>query len=319
MAARKRKTSGILLYNLLLKEVSAINRHLPEDRKLSLRDRYKLITEKLYPKYKGQSASKVRKLQLRDLIYKTLKRLPKKAGCNVLAIPEEAYQEIPYYELDDFLSGSDDPGSQSQGVLPKCVFVMINAGDQFGRTPIFNTRDYDYYHSGVDRITNNINNWVRNLPGGKRNNLYPVYFGQIQVRPNKKNDADPESYYIEMILEIKGTPADEKESVKVPKRKKSKKELKSDQAIKKYVKQQMKNLKAEKSKVKAIKRSVYKNINDAKIVLKQKKIPAAVKVQFLKDQFKSEKQKLTKHFKQNILTKYQYEALIRQIKKGYKQ
>jgi hypothetical protein len=321
MAARSKQTSGIRMYNLLMKEVSAINRVLPEDRRLSVQDRYKLISEKLYPKYKGQAVSKVRKLELRDKVYKIVKRLPKRTGCNVLAIPEEAYQEIPYFEIDDFLSGSDDPDQQFKGVLPKCVFVMINAGEQFGKTTIFNTRDYDYHRSGVNEITNNINNYVRQLPERQRRGLYPMYSGVIQVRPTKKNDGNSDSYYIEMILEIRGKSAEEKDHVKVPKTKKTKKQLKGEKSIRKYVEEQLRNLKQEKSKIKRLRKSVYTNMYKAEQFFKESKKfygkEAANK--YLKEKYKSETARITKHYNQNIISKHQYESLIKQIKKGYKQ
>jgi hypothetical protein len=319
MAARSKKTSGIRMYNLLLKEVSAINRHLPQDRQLSLTERYQLISQKLYPKFKGQAVSRVRKGDIREKVYKTLKKLPRRTGCNVLAIPQEAYQEIPYFEIDEFLAGSQDEGKEFKGVLPKCIYVKINAGEQFGKTAIFNTRDYEYNRSGVSEITNRINNWIRSLPERQRRGLYPMYNGVIQLRPSKKNDANPDNYYLEMILEIRGVSAEEKPQVEVPKKKKTKKQLKSEKSIKKYVEQQIRNLQQEKSKVKRFKQSVFQKINDAKIVLKQKRIPKQVKDKFLKDQYQSEKQRIKKYLRNNILNQNQYEALLKQIKKGYQQ
>jgi hypothetical protein len=322
MAARSKKTSGIRMYNLLMKEVSAINRHLPEDRRLSVQERYKLISEKLYPKYKGQAVSKVRKLELRDKVYKTIKRLPKRTGCNVLAIPEEAYQEIPYFEIDDYLAGSDDQNQDFKGVLPKCVFVMINAGEQFGKTTIFNTRDYDYHRSGVNEITNNINNYIRTLPERARRGLYPMYSGVIQLRPGKANDGSPDSYYIEMILEVRGKSAEEKDHIKVPKTKKTKTQLKGEKSIRKYVEKQIRNLQQEKSKIKRLRKSVTNNIYEGhKLIERMKKFKGAPKdfeKSFNKSEYKREKARIEKYYKNNIISTHQYESLLKQIKKGYK-
>lgn len=308
--AFNKKTSGLKLYNLLLKEVSAANRLLPEDRKLSLSERRQLISQKLYPTYKGTPAYKVKKKELREIISKKIKRSKKKAGCDVLAIDPEIYNEgVQYFDIESFLSRT----------LPNCIYVKVNAGNQFGKTNVFNTRDFDYYKTGVSAITNNINQWIRQQPVKHRNtDKVPMYFGEIQLRPGHKNDGKSDSYYLEMILEVRGKQAVEVEPLDIPKRKKTKKQQQIIKKTNEKIKDRIKEMQPEKSKIKRIAQRIEKTIYETELIRKKRLLDKKTRDKFVSDTFKSEKAKLDKFFKQNIITQSQYERLIKRITKAYK-
>lgn len=311
--AGRRKTTGILVYNLLIREVSRINKLLPEDRKLSIKERRQLVSEKIYPKYKKTSKSKIRLIPLRKKLYRTIQRLPRKPTCDVLDVPEGNLDQVLWHAMDENIRK-----------LPKCIWIKINAAD-FGQTKIFNTRDYEYTASGLQDISNKINEWVRKQTKGKRNQVYPYYDGIIQVRPKMKNDGKPESYYIEYV--IKGTDFEVEitEIADLPKRKKKTKKQQKDINVRKYIEEQTKKLTAEKSKVKALRRSVLKKLKEFEAHIKylkrrqgRKKDQKAIRKEF-NIEYKLEKARVEKNLTKKIITKYQYESLIKILKTGYQQ
>lgn len=284
MSNQRKSTKGILIYNLLLKEVSKINKLLPEDRKMSLSERRSWISKKLYPKYKDQARSRIRLTPLRDTLYKKIKRLPKKIGCDVLALNPLSFQDIPYFEIESFLSD----------VLPKCIYVKVNAGD-FGETPVFNTRDFNYYSSGVADITNRLNEYCRRHD--KDTSSIPEYSGIIRLRSKKKNDGIPDNYFLEMIL-IWDERSKPKQQLQIPYKKKTKKQETAESNIKKYVMDRAKTVKNQKSSFRPIRKKIDDKFSFVERHDKEKKISKEEKRRFKKEA----KKELVAYVKKKVTT-----------------
>ncbi len=154
--ATPKKNKALQLYGKLLHEASELNQQIPEHQRLTLPELRKLVSEKIYPVYKGKAISKIDKGDVKKILGKELQAL-QRTVCDILAIQESSYANINYFDLDHMIDG----------VFPRCIYVEIIAGD-FGRTDIFNTKGYDYYDSGLQKITNNINQSIRagDLNGG---------------------------------------------------------------------------------------------------------------------------------------------------------
>ncbi len=302
--ALRRTTKGILVYNLLLKEISEINRHLPEDRKLSIKERRELVSKKIYPKYRGKAKSSIRLTPLRDQLYRQIRKLPRKEGCDLLAIPPNVYQDIPYYEVESFI----------ENILPNCIYIKVNAGE-FGETSIFNTREFNYYTTGISDITNRINEYCRKHNIGTSRDV-PVYNGYIMLRPGKKNDGIPDNYYLEMILQGVGR-KQKVEEVEVPLRQKTKRQTSKEANVKQYVLERLKNLKNEKSAFKRIKRSIYNEIKLVKELMKQKFISKNEKNKIKERSYKNQKARIEKYFRQEKISPAKYRTFIRDINKAY--
>lgn len=228
-----RKAKGILLYNLLMKEITKVNKNLPENRRLSVKERREIISKKIYPKYKDQARSRIRLIPLREKITRTVKRLPKREQCDLLSIDPTLYLAITYYEIEQFVGNT----------LPKCIYVKVDAGE-FGSTNIFNTRDFDYYSTGLSEITNKINEYSRTNSLNTSN--VPEYDGSINIRPGKKNDGTADNYFLEMILNI-GTKR-KSTSIVIPKRKKTKQLSDSKKKINESIRGRIKEMKSKKKK-----------------------------------------------------------------------
>ena len=68
MAAKKRRNPKLATYNYLLKEFGKINKLLPEDRKLSLKEAREFISKEIYPKFKETPKYKIGKRALKNSI-----------------------------------------------------------------------------------------------------------------------------------------------------------------------------------------------------------------------------------------------------------
>lgn len=305
MAAKKNK--HLFLYNLLVSEVSRLNKTLPANKRLSQSELYVFISDKIYGQFKGQNPNRLKggKTGLRAFISKQLKKLSPKRYCDLLAINPADYIGIEYFAMNDFLFR----------VLPPCVYVKVLAGE-FGETEIFNTGIKDYYTSGVADITNNINNAQR---GGKlKSSLIPLYLGEIQLREGGVNNGEPGNYYLLMMLKGQGIRFDKPDPLKLPERKKTKKNEQRELATRKKIDENLKLLKSEKSVVKRAMQSVEKEIKIYKAVLKEKMIPKDVKIKLKNDKLKSELKRVQKLFDDGTISKRQLSDLQRRINQTYK-
>jgi hypothetical protein len=183
------------LYNNVLKRFTAINRLLPEEKKLSLRRRRQIIKQTIIPALSGTPRSQIRVKTIKSLINLYIGAMPIRSQeqCNINLIPPEHYSLVQWFEIDELL----------QRFLPDCIYVRVSAG-RFGKTKIFNTRDYNYYLIGVQKITEKIRRNVDNKSGTA------YYIGRQMLRPKMKNDGKAESYFIDFVLYL-GTRPDNAE------------------------------------------------------------------------------------------------------------
>jgi hypothetical protein len=75
--ASNRKASGLLLFNLIFHEVSAINHRLSAERQLPVEKLRAFAKNEIFPHYQGTPEYKIRKGELRTFIEKTLKQATK--------------------------------------------------------------------------------------------------------------------------------------------------------------------------------------------------------------------------------------------------
>lgn len=294
-------------YNRILKEFTKINNKLPEDRKLSIKDRRAIIKNSLLPKYKDVPQYKIRVKKLRDVIYRTLDKIPPKEICDLNYIDTSEYAFVEWFSLDETLSQ----------LVPDCVYVKVSAGE-YGETRIFNTRNYEYGRNGVRSIVEAIRPDADNVSGKF------IFSGYKKLRPRKKNDGTPENYYLDFILIIidkKGRqePQGETESVKydLPKTK----AVRSKKAkIKNIIEGRIKNLKSKRDSKRRAKKTLEKNIkqftNTIKQVNKSKK-PTKEKKALARKQFLQTSKLLEKYKKEGKLTPYQYDKAIEKIFKEF--
>lgn len=312
--AGKKKKSGAVIYNLLLKEVSQINKTLPEERKLSLKERREFVSKNVYPKFKGglREVNGKKRLtgvvKLRTSVERKIRRMPKKEGCDILGLDPETYQEINYFEIDEFLGS----------ILPNCVYAKVSAG-YFGETNIFNTRDYDYKRTGVADITDAINDEMAELiaQGKDPQSWRYVYNGMIQLRPKKQNDGTPENYYLDMILYVNDTPLEDRESIEYPTKRPKRK--KGSASIRKIVNQRIRKVQSDKQRVKRIRKNVSKQIDRTQIIMKSSVTDKKGKEKYRKKIFDQEKRKLEKQLKNGHINKKTYQSLLKRIRGYYKQ
>ena len=176
------------LYQRVSKQFTALNNKLPEDQKVSYPRRRQIIKQSILPALQGIPGYKIRVKQIKELLNAEMAAIPSRDPnlCNLLYLNPATYALVEWFDLDPFI----------QKLLPDCVFIKISAGT-FGQTNIFNTRNYNYYNSGVKDIVENIREWANDSSG------MAVFEGVLKVRPRKKNDGQPDSYYLDMVLLLK--------------------------------------------------------------------------------------------------------------------
>jgi hypothetical protein len=182
---KKTKNNKPTLYQKVSKRFTAINSSLPEEQKLSFARRRQIIKQQIRPALSTTPKSKVRVKQIVELIQGQILQIPPRDSnlCNINLISGNQYTEVNWFEIDEFL----------QKRMPDCIYVRVSAG-QFGQTKIFNTRNYNYYNNGVQKITEGLRKNINNKSGAA------WYSGFQKLRPKMKNDGKPESYFLDMIL-----------------------------------------------------------------------------------------------------------------------
>lgn len=176
----KRKTT----YSIISKQFTKLNKKLPEDRKVSYKERRRIIKEEILPKFKGVPASKLRIKPINAAINSSINKIPPKEICdlNFIDVPAE-YGYVEWFALDETISD----------IVPDCIYVKVTAG-QFGETNIFNTRNYEYSRSGVRAIVEDIRPMAQNTSGRY------FFSGYQKLRPRRKNNGNPENYYLDFVL-----------------------------------------------------------------------------------------------------------------------
>jgi hypothetical protein len=270
---------GIKLYNFLVRELGDANAKLPNQQKIGATKRRQLVSTIIYPKFKDKDKLSLR--EIRGDIRRVVKTLPPKEICNPLYLSEAYLAFVEYYEIDNHI----------RTVLPDCLDVRVNAGS-LGKTKVFNTRNYSYYGDGVRKIIENIRQDLAQNQSGM------AYFsGVVKLKHNKKNDGNPDNYFVEYILYINDVPEVNDESVNfdLP----AKEQKKVDQ-INDYLAGKFKELQKEKRKRKRIaKKTAPKKPDEEK-----KELNAAVR-----NAIKS----LQELVKKKVITKAQFEKQKKSI------
>lgn len=305
MAAKKRRNPKLATYNHLLKEFGKINKLLPEDRKLSLKEAREFISKEIYPKFKETPKYKIGKRALKNSITKGLDKVPPKIGCDPNLIDPEVYRSIDVFGIDEYI----------QQIIPNCIYVKVNGGE-FGETKIFNTRNYSYARSGVRDIIEKIREYVDEISSDLE------WSGVQQLKPNKPNDGTPENYYIEFILFIGGDPVSQKTATrKKPTETKSKK---TASTVTNIIRERINNLRAKKRKKTRVKKSVSKAAKKIKTI---KKRISSVKTEKTKDKYiiqrtdvlLKELNKLKRAYEKGLLNKQEYQKLKDRLSSEFEQ
>lgn len=292
-------------YNKLLKQFTKVNNQLPEERKLSLRQRREIIKNNLLPKYNEIPSYKQRIKVIKADIFKQLDKLPPKEICDLNYIDDSEFAEVEWFSLDETI----------KELVPDCVYIKVSAGE-YGETKIFNTRNYEYGGKGIRDIVEKIR------PDANDNSGRYVFSGYKKLRPRKRNDGTPENYYLDFVLFIidkKGNanPVAVAEAVEynLPKSK----ETRSKRGkVKKIIEEKIKSLKSKKDSRRRAKKTLEKNIKKLKeITTKTVKRPTQTN-QFSKTkQFNKSAELLEKYYSEGKLTKIQYDTQLEKILKEF--
>ena len=293
----KNINNGVRLYNKILKEFTRINNALPEDRRLSVEERRKYISERIFPEFKGTHPNKVGIKRIREQIDAVVDTIIPKQGCDPNTLTPIAYTDIPWFELDE----------QIRDVLPKCIFIRVDC-DSIGKTKIFNTLNYDYNRSGVRALLEKLREEVNN-------SSMASFQGVKRLRPNKANDGTPENYFIDFVLTINNVPTKSIVPVQYTPTKQQKKTYTS---VRNVILSRIKDLSNKKKRRINARKTAIKNITEIRKKnkrLKRAKSPDFKKklaYQRLKDYLKTKKQLLSAFNKGN-LTKEQYEKFVAEV------
>lgn len=300
---KRKPTRKPTVYNRILKEFTKINNGLPEERKLSIQERRKIIKERVLPRYKNVPYYRVRVKKLKKQIFREYDRIPPKELCDLNYIDVSEFAFIEWFSLDETISE----------LVPNCVYVKVTAGD-YGETNIFNTRNYEYGKKGVRKIVEAIRPDALNESGKF------VFSGYVKVRPRKKNDGNAESYYLDFVLFIIDSKGNEEaqgeaESVKydLPK---TREVRKKKTKIKNLIEGKIKALKSKRDSRKRAKKTLDKNIKQLSKTSKQlakAKRPSEEKRALARKQFLHASKLLERYYKDGKLTPAQYEKALERI------
>jgi hypothetical protein len=299
---KKRSTT----YHRILKEFTKINDKLPEERKLSIQERRRIIKEKILPRYKGKPKSKFKITKVKSVILREVGKVPPKEICNLNYLDLSTFAFVEWFALDETINQ----------IVPDCVYIKVTAGD-YGETGIFNTRNYQYGRNGVRRIIENIRPDAENESGRF------IFTGIKKLRPRKANNGDAENYYLDFVLNIldnrgNSDPQGDVEEIEfvVPK---SRKITRKRAKIKNVIEDRIKSLKKQRDKKRRAKKTLQKNVtkfvkSSQKVQKLKKKAPAAV----TRDkQFRHTAKLLDKYLADGVITQYQYDKSLQRMLKEY--
>jgi hypothetical protein len=285
------------LYQKISKEFTRLNKSLPEDRRLSISERRKYISEKIYPQFKGTAPTKVGVKAIRKEIDAVVETIIPKDGCDVNTITPVAYTDIPWFELDETI----------RDVLPKCIYIRVDC-DSIGKTKIFNTLNYDYNKSGLRNLLEKLREEVQNSSTAS-------FQGVKKLRPNKTNDGTPENYFIDFILTLNNVPT---KSIVPIDYTPTKQQKKTSVSVRNAIISRIKDLSNKKKRRIKARKNAIKNIGEIK--KKNKRIQNAKSEDFknklsfqrIKDYLKAKKQ-LQSAFNKGNLTKEQYDRFVAEV------
>jgi hypothetical protein len=295
--AKAKSSSGVGLYNRILKELTAINKVIPKDKKLTLQKRRQMVSEVLYPVYSMLPARERTIKNIRRDIKAEVDKIPAEQTCHPLYFPDNLLTLIDYFTIDEFI----------RNYLPDCIDIRVNAG-YLGATSIFNTGRYGYYASGVRDIVERIREDLLDNKSG-----VAFFEGLKKLKPNKKHDLEPDSYYIDFVLIINDEKQDDEEAIeyKLPKGSSAKKKKISSDVEKKMkglIKEKQKKKRQtqkEKEKVK-LRNSVRQAKSKSKTLKRQSSVDKAVEIAL---------KTLLSAYRKKAITKKQYDTQKAQLLK----
>jgi hypothetical protein len=291
-------------YNRILKEFTKINNKLPEDRKLSIKERRAIIREELLPQYKGVPQYKLRVKAIKASILSAYDKIPPKEFCDINYLDPSDFGYVEYFALDETISQ----------LVPDCVYVKVSASE-YGDTKIFNTRNYEYGRRGVREIVENIR------PDAENNSGRFIFTGYKKLRPRKRNDGTPENYYLDFVLfsvDAKGneTAYGDAEQVdyEVPKTRENRK-IKTK--VNKIIELKIKKLKSKKDSRRRAKTTLEKNIKQLQALSKKANKRPTRTNEFQKyKQFNKTAELIEKYKADAKITDKQYEKDLQRILKN---
>jgi hypothetical protein len=301
----KKKTTK---YNIILKQFTKLNNQLPEDRKLSIKERRRIMKEDIMPQFADVPKSKLRVKAIKQSLIIAYDKVPPKEICDLNYIDTSEFAFVEWYALDETLNY----------LVPNCVYVKVSAGE-FGETNIFNTRNYEYGKSKVRSIVELIRTDAKDKSGKF------LFSGYKKLRPRKSNNGEPENYYLDFVLfelDKKGNIVEamaDAESVdyQVPKTRENRK-IKTK--INNLIEEKIKKLRQTKESKKRAKSTLKKNIDDfvkkSKNIAKAKK-PSNTRVEAKNKQFNKTSALLEKYFKDGKLTQKQYDIALEKLLREY--
>ena len=238
----------ITTYNRILKEFTKLNNKLPEDRKLSIKERRKIIKEQILPSYKDIPAYKVRVKKLKGEILKIYDKIPPKEICDLNYIDPSEFAFVEWFALDETI----------RDLVPDCLFVKVSAGE-YGETRIFNTRNYEYGGKGVRDIVEAIRPDAEGASGKF------IFSGYKKLRPRKLNDGTPENYFLDFVLFVvdkRGREKPQAEAVEVEYEvPRTRDNRKKKTKVKQIIEGRIKALKVKKDSRKRAKKTINKNVD----------------------------------------------------------
>jgi len=294
----------ISTYHRLLKEFTKINNKLPEDRKLSIKQRREIIKEQLLPKYKDVPKYKLRVKDIKKTILRAYNKIPPKEICDLNYLDPSDFAFVEWYALDETIAV----------LVPDCVYVKVSAGE-YGSTNIFNTRNYEYGRRGVREIVEAIRIDAENNSGKF------VFTGLKKLRPKKRNDGTPENYYLDFVLfsvDSAGneTPFADTDEVEydLPKTRENRKKK---TRVNKIIESKIKDLKAKKDSRKRAKKTLEKNIKALQQYSKKANQRPTKTNEFQKyKQFNKTAELIERYKSQAKITDKQYEKELQRILKN---
>lgn len=312
MPKKKSTKKKLTLYQKVSKKFTALNNKLPEEQKLSIQRRRQLIKQSILPALSTTPKSKIRVKQIVEIINGQIALIPTRDPnlCNLNYISPSQYQEIEWFEIDEFL----------QRRLPDCIFVRVNAG-RFGSTKIFNTRNYNYYFNGVQQITENVRKEVDNASGSA------FYSGRQMLRPKMKNDGKADSYFLDLILYIqpkRGVATPQSSLGKITRYTgQSSVETREIRKSSTKVNNQLDRILGKLTKEKEAKGRAFRQIkkDDKKLTkIVTKKITPRNELKVIEDfakTYERAKKKLDNYFAKGLISKAKYDKAIANLKENY--
>lgn len=289
-------------YNKILREFTKLNNKLPEDRKLSISQRREIIKTQILPKYKKIKPYQVRVKKLRKLIIRQIDKVPPKELCDLNYLDPSEYAWIEWFAIDETI----------RELIPNCVYIKVTAG-KYGETKIFNTRNYSYGAKGVRKIVENIRPDANNDSGNF------IFSGYQKLRPRKKNNGNPENYYLDFILFRITKKGEESfgdafsERFELPK---TREVRKKKTRVKHIIEDRLKNLQAVRNKKKRAKRTLAKNVEKMKVFYKEfkkSKNPSPQERRLVAKQLTHTINLIEKYKSKELLTDYQYGKAVKDV------